>query len=421
MKVLVIGSGGREHALVWKISKSPLVKKIYCAPGNPGIAELAQLIDISVEDIPSLIHFARDEEIDLTVVGPELPLTLGIVDEFKKQNLKIFGPSKQAAQLEGSKNFSKSLMQKYGIPTAEFQAFSNSGKAMNYLKNSKYPIVIKADGLAGGKGVLVAQTFDEAGQFISKVMEKKVFGNSGQTVVIEEYLEGKEISVLAFLDGKSLMPLPEARDHKRAMDHDQGSNTGGMGAYSPVPGISKMFMEEVVNRILKPTQAALLQEGVSYQGVLYAGLMVTSSGPKVLEFNVRFGDPETQVILPRIKTDLVPIFMACIDGTLLKNQIDFSQETALCVVLASGGYPESYQNGFVIQGLDRISKDDNVVVFHAGTRSIDKKILTSGGRVLSMTSLAQNIEEARELVYRTIHKVHFEKMHYRTDIGLCQS
>ncbi|MBI1869610.1 MAG: phosphoribosylamine--glycine ligase [Chlamydiae bacterium] len=418
MKVLVIGSGGREHALTLKISKSPLVKKIYCAPGNPGISSLAQRVDIPIENISGLLDFAKKEKIDLTVVGPELPLSLGIVDQFEAEGLKIFGPSKKAAQLESSKIFSKFMMKKFGIPTARSESFSDFASAKKYIQNSHLPRVIKADGLAAGKGVLVAKTCDEALLFLQKIMVDKIFGVSGENILIEECLEGREISILALSDGENIVLLPEARDYKRALDHDQGLNTGGMGAYSPVSEATEELRQCVLKDVFHPMIRGMKKEGIPYRGVLYAGLMLTSQGPKVLEFNVRFGDPETQVILPRIKSDIVPLFLASCNGTLDKESVQIHKETAICVVLTSGGYPGAYQNGFEILGLDQASKMENIMLFHAGTSSKDGKILTHGGRVLGVTSLGKDMKQAQTLAYDTITKIHFERMHYRRDIGM---
>ncbi len=416
MNILVIGSGGREHALVWKIAQSPLVKKIYCAHGNPGISNLAETIDISVDNIQELLKFAKSKKVDLTVVGPELPLTLGLSDAFQKEGLKVFGPNQKAAQLEQSKTFSKVFMQKHHIPTADFQVFTHFKEAKAYIEKTSYPLVIKADGLAAGKGVLVAKTSQEALQFLDEVMEKKIFGKSGERVVIEECLQGEELSILALLDGKSFLLLPEARDHKRIFDHDEGPNTGGMGAYSPVPWASQKLINEIVEKVFKQVCRGLEKEKINYCGVLYAGLMITTKGPKVLEFNVRFGDPETQVVLPRIKSDLVHLMMACCNQTLSQESIEISQDSTLCVVIASGGYPQSHQNGLAIHGLNE-AQNKNTFVFHAGTKKEGTSVLTNGGRVLGVTGWNSSMERARESVYQSIQKIHFEKMQYRKDIG----
>ncbi|MBI1883402.1 MAG: phosphoribosylamine--glycine ligase [Chlamydiae bacterium] len=420
MKVLVIGGGGREHALVWKISQSPWVKKIYCAPGNGGISDLAENVDIPVQDISRLLDFASSQKIDLTVVGPELPLTLGIVDTFEKKGLKIFGPCQSAARLEGSKIFAKKMMKKYGIPTAPYEVFCEFEAAQNYLKKVQYPLVIKADGLASGKGVLVAENFEEAHSFTQEVMVKKIFGNAGHEVLIEKCLVGREMSFLVFSDGKTFAPLPEARDHKRVFDHDEGPNTGGMGAFSPVPEADSRLKEKIMREVFDPLLTGMAKEGVSYQGVLYAGLMLTRQGPQVLEFNVRFGDPETEVILPRLKGDLLPILLACTEGKLSPIKVEISDEVALGVVMVSGGYPGTYQNGYEIQGLNGLAKEKNVFVFHAGTQKMDGRYLTSGGRVLCISALGKNFSEARSNAYRAAEKIQFEKMHYRKDIGLTQ-
>lgn len=416
MKVLVIGSGGREHALVWKISQSPLVQKIYCAPGNGGISEQAELVDVSADDILKLLEFAQAKKIDLTVVGPELPLTLGLADLFQKNGLKVFGPNAQAARLEGSKAFAKSFMKRHGIPTAGFEIFTDFKKAEQYLQQCSYPRVIKADGLAAGKGVLVAKKKDESVQFLHEVMEKKIFGKAGETVVIEECLQGEEVSILALLDDTDIRVLPEARDHKRIFDHDQGPNTGGMGAYSPVVWMTKTMIDQIIQKVFHPVLSGLKKEGIQYRGVLYAGLMMTSGGPQVLEFNVRFGDPETQVVLPRIKSDLVSLMLACSNGTLSGEKFEISNASVLSVVLASGGYPQSYQNGFIIEGLDQI-KEKNVFVFHAGTQREENHVFTHGGRVLGVTGWSSNMDSARESVYQAIEKIHFKEMQYRKDIG----
>lgn len=416
MKILVIGSGGREHALVWKIAQSPLVKKIYCAPGNVGISNLAETVDISSDNVQKLLNFAKSKKIDLTVVGPELPLTLGLSDAFQKEGLKVFGPHQKAAQLEQSKAFSKIFMQQHHIPTADFKIFTNSQEAKAYAQKASYPLVIKADGLAAGKGVLVAKSSEEALPFLNEVMEKKIFGKSGEKVVIEECLQGEELSILALLDGKSFLLLPEARDHKRIFDHDEGPNTGGMGAYSPVPWVSEKLIKEIIEKVFQPVCRGLEKEKIDYCGVLYAGLMITPQGVRVLEFNVRFGDPETQVVLPRIKSDLVQLMLACCNQTLSQESIKISKDSTLCVVVASGGYPQSSQNGLVIQGLEE-AQNKNTFVFHAGTRREGSSVLTNGGRVLGVTGWNSSIEKARKSVYQTIQKIHFEKMQYRKDIG----
>ncbi len=416
MKILVIGSGGREHALVWKIAQSPLVKKIYCAPSNPGISKLAEPVNIPVDHIEELLDFAKSKKIDLTVVGPELPLTLGLSDAFQREGLKVFGPNQKAAQLEQSKAFSKNFMHQHQIPTADFKIFTNTKEAKAYAQNASYPLVIKADGLAAGKGVLVAKTSKEALEFLDEVMDKKIFGKSGEKVVIEECLQGEELSILALLDGKSFLLLPEARDHKRIFDNDEGPNTGGMGAYSPVSWASKTLLDEIIEKVFKPVCLGLKKEKIDYCGVLYAGLMITPQGVKVLEFNVRFGDPETQVVLPRIKSDLVRLMLACCNQTLSQESIDISQNSTLCVVIASGGYPQSSQSGLTIQGLDE-NQNKNTFVFHAGTKQDGDSILTNGGRVLGITGWNSSMEKTRESVYQAIQKIHFEKMQYRKDIG----
>ena len=420
MKILLIGSGGREHALVWKIAQSPLVTKIYCAPGNPGIGEIAELVQIDADKIPELLYFAKSHQIDLTVVGPELPLTLGIVDAFQKEKLKIFGPCQKAAQLEASKDFAKNMMSKYEIPTAAFKTFQKAGPAVEYLKHHAYPVVVKADGLAAGKGVLVAKDFHEAKSFVLRIMEDKIFGEAGARVVIEECLVGKEVSILALMDGKNVLTLPEARDHKRVFDHDEGPNTGGMGAFSPVDDVPKNLMADVLHQVFEPLLKGLNQEGILYQGVLYAGLMLTKEGPKVLEFNVRFGDPETQVILPRIKNDLVSLMLACCEKKLNKEKIEISPEAAVCVVVASGGYPNAYKNGFEIHGLNSKSTSEKAMVFHAGTRkdAFSGQYVTHGGRVLGVTAMGEDMAKARDLAYCQLEKISFENHHYRKDIGL---
>lgn len=414
LKVLVVGNGGREHALVWKLKQSSRVDRIFCAPGNAGIATMAETVNIGVEDISALIKLVQEEEIDLTIVGPEAPLVAGIVDEFEARGLKIFGPRRKAAMLEGSKVLAKEIMHKYKIPTARYKTFQDASEARAYIKEIGVPCVIKADGLAAGKGVTVAMDLDTALEAVERIMEERVFGDAGNSVVIEEFLQGEEVSILAFTDGKNITPMVSAQDHKRIFDGDQGPNTGGMGAYSPAPVYTNEVHDQVMHTILEPIVKALREEGREYIGVLYAGLMVTEDGPRVLEFNARFGDPETQVVLPRLKTDLVDIIEAVIEGRLNEQTIEWLDDAAVCVVMASEGYPGSYSKGKVIYGLENIQP---ALVFHAGTSQERNQIVTSGGRVLGVTSLGPDIATAIETVYKVIPNIRFEGCHYRRDIG----
>lgn len=417
MKVLVIGSGGREHALCWKIKQSQKVRKIFCAPGNAGIARIAECVNIKADRIEDLLEFARYEGIDLTVVGPEQPLILGVVDLFQKNGLRIFGPSQAASELEGSKAFAKNLMRKYGIPTAEYKTFSSFLEAENYIRLKGAPIVVKADGLAAGKGVIVAETVSEAIDGIRKIMKEKVFGSAGDKVVIEECLRGEEASFLAFTDGETVVPMASAQDHKRIYDGDKGPNTGGMGAYSPAPVVTADIEKKIMERIMIPAIKGMRSEGKTYKGVLYAGLMIDKGEPKVLEFNVRFGDPETQPILMRLNGDIVDIFNAVIDGDLRGRTITWRNEASVCVVLASEGYPGAYKKGEIIKGLDDAEAIDGVVVFHAGTTVQDGNLLTNGGRVLGVTALGKDIKTAIDKTYRAVDKIHFKGMQFRKDIG----
>jgi phosphoribosylamine--glycine ligase len=418
MKILVIGSGGREHALVWKISQSPKVSKIFCAPGNAGISHLVQCVDIGEDNMVGLANFAQKMKIDLTIVGPELPLSRGMVDEFDKLGLKIFGPNQKATQIESSKVFSKYLMKKYNIPSANYAVFQDIKKAFDYVKQQAFPLVIKADGLAAGKGVFIVKGIKQAKEALDSLMKKKIFGDAGEYVVIEEFLEGEEISVLAFSDGETVVPMVSSQDHKKIFNKDKGPNTGGMGAYSPVPFYNDLSRKIVLQKILKPTIEGLKTEGREYKGVLYAGLILTKEGPKVLEFNARFGDPETQVVLPRLETDLIEIFNAVIEGNLHKINLKWKDNAVVCVVIASGGYPGKYQKGKVIDGLKSLEEMKNIIVFHAGTKFQDGKVVTSGGRVLGITAWADTIFKAKEKAYEGVEKIYFEEMYYRKDIAL---
>lgn len=417
MKVLVIGSGGREHALAWKLSHSRRVEKIYCMPGNAGISEIAECIDVH-DDLEALLDFVKYEWIDLTIVGPEAPLSRGIVDLFEKEGRRIIGPNKDASRLETSKVFAKDFMRRYGIPTAEYRVFTSYLHAEDYVRIKGAPIVVKADGLAAGKGVFVAKTIDEAMEALRLIMKERVFGDAGERVVIEDYLDGEEASFMAFCDGKTIIPMVSSQDHKRVFDNDEGPNTGGMGAYSPAPVITEEIEKTVMNRIMLPTMRGLRSEGIKYKGILYAGLMIKNGLPYVLEFNCRFGDPETQPVLSRLKTDLVDISFAIIEERLSDLDIQWRPEASVCVVLASKGYPGKYEKGKVIEGLERLKGIDDLYVFHAGTSFNNSNIVTSGGRVLGVTALGKDILEARDKVYSAIEKVHFDGMHYRKDIAL---
>lgn len=419
MKILVVGGGGREHAIVWKLKQSPRVQKIYCAPGNAGISGLAECIPISADDTKKLLEFAIENKIDLTVVGPEVPLVSGIVDDFEKNGLRCFGPSKVAAQIEGSKVFSKQLMKKYGIPTGEYVEFSDSLKAKEYLKDAAYPIVIKADGLAAGKGVVIAQDFDEANRAVCDMMEDKIFKSAGNSIIVEEFLEGPEVSIMAFVDGKCIKPMMSARDHKRVYDNDSGPNTGGMGAISPAPGYTLDIGQYCMDNIFMPTVMAMNKEGMKFKGVLYFGLILTQKGPKVLEYNCRFGDPETQAVLPRLRTDLVDIIDAVIDEKLDNIDIEWREEETSCVIISSGGYPGKYQKGKAIYGLN--SSFEDMILFHSGTKICDGSIVTDGGRVLGVVSIKESVSKASDAVYSVIDNIRFEGMHYRKDIGLSRN
>lgn len=418
MKILVIGSGGREHALVWALARSKKVKKIYCAPGNAGTKGLAENVDIKGEDLDGLLKFVKEKKVDLTVVGPEAPLVDGIVDLFEAEGLKIFGPNKDAAQLEGSKVFTKNILKKSNIPTADFGEFDAAVDAKAYLQhNNKYPVVVKADGLAAGKGVIICKDEKEAMAAIDDIMEKKVFGDAGNRLVIEEFLEGQEASILALTDGETILTFPAAQDHKRIFDKDKGPNTGGMGAYAPAPLVTKKLEKVIMEKILKPTIAGLKREGITYKGIMYAGLMMTKQGPKVLEYNVRFGDPETQVVLPLVKSDLAVLFEAVADGKLKGKKIALHKGAAVGVVLASKGYPGSYEKGKLISGLDSFAKSKDVIVFHAGTKESSGAVVTAGGRVLNLVALGPNIRTAIKKAYANIEKVSFDGVYYRKDIG----
>ena len=417
MNILVVGSGGREHALIWKIAKSRKVKRLFCAPGNPGIAQLAECVNIKADDISGLRDFASKEKIDLTIVGPEAPLTLGIVDSFEEKGLKIFGPSKKAAEIESSKAFAKKLMQEYSIPTSGYKIFKNPKDAKDYIKEQNFPLVIKADGLAAGKGVIICKTEDEAKDAIRLVMEKKVFGKAGDRVVVEEFLKGEEVSFLAITDGKSVVPLPPCQDHKAVFDGDKGPNTGGMGAYSPAPIITPKLKQEIMNSIMIPTVKAMAKEGRPYKGILYAGLMITKDGPRALEFNCRFGDPETQPIMMRLRNDLVDVLSAAVDGKLSKIKLNCDNRFALCVVMSSKGYPEDYQKCKEIKGIDEAAKLKEVVVFHAGTAIIDNTLVTAGGRVLGVTAMGVGVKRTINKAYEAVSKIKWEGVHYRKDIG----
>lgn len=417
MKILVVGSGGREHAIIWKIAQSKKVTKIYCAPGNGGISELAECVDINVMDKEKMVAFAKENAIDLVMVAPDDPLVDGMVDAMEKAGIRAFGPRANAAIIEGSKAFSKNLMKKYNIPTAGYEVFTNSAEAIEYVKKGTFPTVIKADGLALGKGVIIAQNLEEAENAIHDMIDDGKFGKSGSRVVIEEFLTGPEVSVLAFTDGKTVKPMVSAQDHKRAYDNDEGLNTGGMGTFSPSRLYDKAKEEECMKNIFIPTIEAMQSEGRPFKGVLYFGLMMTSNGVKVIEYNCRFGDPETQVVLPRLETDLVDIMEAVIDERLDEIDIKWADNAAVCVVMASGGYPVSYQKGYEINGLEDVKSDD-LIVFHAGTAIKDGKTVTNGGRVLGVTAVAPNLDMAIEKSYKAVEKISFKDAHYRKDIGI---
>ncbi len=417
MKVLVIGGGGREHALVWKIAQSPLVEAVYCAPGNPGIAGLAECVHIPADDIDALIDFATAEKIDLTVVGPEVPLTMGIVDRFQTAGLEIFGPNQAAACIEGSKSFSKDLMAQYDIPTAAYQTFTERDAAVAYVKAQGAPIVVKADGLAAGKGVIVAMTEEQAIAGIDDIMLDKVFGAAGASVVIEEFMDGEEASFFVFTDGKNILPLASSQDHKRAFDNDEGPNTGGMGAYSPAPVVTAALHDVIVETIVKPTITGMANDGCPYSGILYVGLMIKDGKPRVVEYNARFGDPEAQPLLMRMKSDIVPVLQACARGKLQQDSIEWHDKAAVCVAMASGGYPASYDKGFEITGLEEVLAMEDVVVFHAGTSLKDGKIVNSGGRVLGVTGLGSTVAEAIDCAYAAVAKINWNGVHFRKDIG----
>jgi phosphoribosylamine--glycine ligase len=417
MKILVIGSGGREHALVWKISQSPKVDKIYCAPGSAGIGELAELVAIGPEQIENLADFAEKEKVDFTVVGPELPLTLGITDLFESRGLRIFGPNKEAAQLEGSKAFAKEILQENGIPTASFGTFTDAGLAKQYIAQHPAPYVIKADGLAAGKGVLICATRGEAEAAIDEILVRKAFGQAGNKLVVEEFLAGEEASFMVLTDGEHILPLASSQDHKRVFDNDEGPNTGGMGAYSPAPVVTPKMHRRILDEILIPLLAGLKKKGICYRGVLYIGLMITQDGPKVLEFNARFGDPECQPIMMRLKSDLVPLLEATIDGKLHLVQPEWHDDTAVCVVLCASGYPGPYGKGAAIHGLDKFKNWEKGFVFHAGTTKNNTGWVTYGGRVLGVTARGSTIENAVKEAYDAVDKISWNGMHYRKDIA----
>jgi phosphoribosylamine--glycine ligase len=414
MKVLVVGSGGREHAICWALKKSPKVTELYCAPGNGGIGEIAQCVDVKATDIDGMVTWAKANCMDFVMVAPDDPLAMGMVDALEAAGIRAFGPRKNAAIVEGSKAFSKELMQKYHIPTAAYQVFTDKDAALDYVKQQGAPIVVKCDGLALGKGVVVAQTVEEAENAVISMMENKAFGEAGAKVVIEECMVGPEVTVLAFTDGKTIVPMPSSQDHKRAYDGDEGPNTGGMGAISPCPNYTADHAKICMDTIFRPTIAALNAEGRTFQGVLYFGMMLTPQGPKVVEYNARFGDPECQAVLSLLETDLMDILEACVDGTLDQVDVKFRDAASCCLVLASGGYPVAYEKGKEISGLDQVT---DAVVFHAGTKKQDGKFLTNGGRVLGVTAVAPTLREAVDKAYAAAKPISFEKMHFRRDIG----
>lgn len=417
MKILIVGSGGREHAIAWSIAQSPRADKIYCAPGNAGIAEYAECVEIGAMEFEKLAAFAKEKEIDLTVVGMDDPLVGGIVDVFEAEGLRVFGPRKNAAILEGSKAFSKDLMKKYQIPTAAYENFDDPDKALAYLKTAKFPIVLKADGLALGKGVLICNTLEEAKEGVAQIMLDKKFGSAGNRLVIEEFMTGREVSVLSFVDGKTIKTMTSAQDHKRAGDGDTGLNTGGMGTFSPSPFYTKEVDDFCKKYIYQATVDAMAAEGREFKGIIFFGLMLTQEGPKVLEYNARFGDPEAQVVLPRMKTDIVEVLEACVDGKLDQVDLQFEDNAAVCVVLASDGYPVKYEKGFAIHGLDTFKEKEGYYVFHAGTKKTADGIVTNGGRVLGVTAKGKDLKEARANAYEAIQWIDFENKYYRHDIG----
>ena len=418
MKILIVGGGGREHAIAWKLAKSPKVEKMYCAPGNAGIAEVAECVNIGVMEFDKLVAFAKEHEIDLTVVAPDDPLAAGAVDAFEAAGLRAFGPRANAAILEGSKAFSKDLMKKYGIPTAAYETFNDPEKALAYLETAKMPIVLKADGLALGKGVLICKDLEEAKAGVRTLMMDKQFGSAGDEIVIEEFMTGREVSVLSFVDGKTIRIMTSAQDHKRAKDGDQGLNTGGMGTFSPSPFYTPEVDAFCREHIYQKTVDAMKAEGREFKGIIFFGLMLTADGPKVLEYNARFGDPETQVVLPRMKNDLVDLFEACIDGTLDQIDLEFEDNAAVCVVLASAGYPEHYEKGFEIRGLENFKDKEGYYVFHAGSKFDDQgRVVTNGGRVLGVTATGTNLKEARANAYKATEWIDFDNKYMRHDIG----
>ncbi len=417
LNVLIVGSGGREHAIALSVSKSPRVKKLYCVPGNAGIAQLAECSDIKAMEFDRIVEYAKEKKIDLTIVGPDDPLVGGLADELEKAGLKVFGPRKNAAILEGSKAFSKELMKKYGIPTASYETFDDAADALKYLDHAKMPIVLKADGLALGKGVLICNTRDEARNGVKEIMLDKKFGTAGNRIVIEEFMTGREVSVLTFCDGKTIRVMSSAQDHKRAQDGDQGLNTGGMGTFSPSPFYTKEIDEYCRKHIYQPTVDAMAKEGRPFRGVIFFGLMLTQEGPKVLEYNARFGDPEAQVVLPRMKNDVIDVMEACANGTLDQVELEFESNAAVCVVLASKGYPLKYERGFPIYGLEKFEGKRSYYVFHAGTRKTSKGIVTNGGRVLGVTAKGADLKKARANAYKAAGWIEFENKYNRTDIG----
>ncbi len=417
MKILIVGSGGREHAIAASVAKSPKVSKIYCAPGNAGIGLIAECVPIGAMEFDKITAFAKEKEIDLTIVGMDDPLVGGLIDELEKEGLRAFGPRKNAAILEGSKAFSKDLMKKYHIPTAAYETFDSAQEALNYLESARFPIVLKADGLALGKGVLICQDLKEAKEGVKAIMLDKQFGSAGSRLVIEEFMTGREVSVLSYVDGKTIKTMTSAQDHKRALDGDKGLNTGGMGTFSPSPFYTKEVDEFCRKNIYQATVDAMAAEGREFKGIIFFGLMLTENGPKVLEYNARFGDPEAQVVLPRMKNDIIEVMEACIDGTLDQIDLSFEDNAAVCVVLASKGYPVEYEKGFLIEGLEKFEGQDSYFCFHAGTKKTDQGIVTNGGRVLGITAKGRDLLEARKNAYEAVQWINFENKYMRCDIG----